>query len=135
MSDLIEGSNTIQRAKEILNLIKNLQVTLNPESERDCDDVETLQRVMSKDVTNEEEAQMIIRAYDGLVAWGRVKLEEISLKDVKELRIKVEILEKDLENEKELRFKAEGRLDEYRRRYEDGKLNTFTSEVTEDESP
>ena len=39
-----------------------------------------------------------------------------------------------LENEKKKSYMLEGRLQEYRRRYEADEPDTFTSEVTEDES-
>ena len=54
------------------------------------------------------------------------KKDEELQKENNELKVK-------LEKERELRHKAEGRLEEYRRRYEVDKT-TFTSEVTDDES-
>ncbi len=51
-----------------------------------------------------------------------------------ELQKENEDLKQALENEKKKSYLLEGRLQEYRRRYEDGEPDTFTSEVTEDES-
>ena len=86
-------------------------------------------------------AEAIIENYNEAFALDMIEKPDTEKEIKPEFQKKLDDLQKEneelkqsLENEKKKSHMLEGRLQEYRRRYEDGREYTFTSEVEEDES-
>lgn len=133
MSENDYETYSISRANEILKSIRDFKIKIDPTKAFDRLEIMMIQKCLDKyeeaesnDVyISEQTAKETITYYNRLLSGGAITENQISQKQFEELQVK-------FENEKKLRFKAEGRLEEYRRRYEGA--DTFESEVT-DESP
>lgn len=125
---------SISRANDILKSIRDFRIKIDSTKAFDSMEMMMIQKCLDKyeeaesdDVyISEQTAKETITYYNKLLSRGAITENQITQKQFEELQVK-------FENEKKLRFKAEGRLEEYRRRYEGGEPS-FTSEVTENES-
>lgn len=125
----------------ILHLIKTREVTIKPRVASDFNDAKCIAESLSSveiceelgaDFSNENTHE-VVNAYNGLLSRGAIIPNNNSV-NKENLEKENEELKIQLDAEKKMRYMAEGRLEEYRRKYEDGVTDTFTSEVTDDES-
>lgn len=138
-------SEAITEATRILESLQNMEIVLKIQNSTDEKFSINLANYLSDYQRNnlnnimmsEGTAFSIIADYNHALTRGMVQFNNSSQEKLQEenKNLKEEIIElkKQNENEKALRYKSEGRLEEYRRRYEGGEPS-FTSEVTEDES-
>ena len=132
MSNTLQ-TDLIKKATRIVMSIKNFEVVLDPVGSTNNYTGILTEGMNHFDIADanqihisEEVAQDIIYSYNILLTKGIIKQNLESSKKFKELEI-------ELENEKRKRYRLEGQLEEWRRKYEGN--DTFEGDITEDESP
>lgn len=136
---LDEYADFLPRAHDIIKKLKTLEITIKPKSPHDFDDATRLNFALDNfDIhdanaiyISNETAKTISQSFNSLLSRGAI-IKNIDSEKYEKLQKENEELKIELENEKKLHHMLEGRLEEYRRRYEDGESDRFTSEVTDE---
>jgi len=121
---------SVHRANDILQSIREFRVKIVPTKMSEGLEISRIETALDEydeaksnnTCISEETAKIAIMYYNRLLSQGAIVENQISQKQFEELQT-------ELENEKKKRYRLEGRLEEYRRKYEGD--DTFESEVIE----